>query len=255
MATKTTSLSLARLHNGQLIQFLKGLVTLILRLVPAPSVKLAALIDQLRTKVAQMELVHKQSTDSQLSDAIARFDALRDGILSGLYWLLDAYAANELKPRERAAALLLQNLFKKYGPTPSDVRRLEYNDQTSAINGILKDLRTAPGAADAALLLPAAHFSDDLAAINNDFNDNYLQRTILRSQATSEYTFEDLRNAVPEVYENLLHKLEVELDVAEGAAPWPEVIAAVNAHTEKFRNIIRARGTALEAEAEAQAGA
>ncbi|RYY94405.1 MAG: hypothetical protein EOO11_17935 [Chitinophagaceae bacterium] len=248
MEPKTDLLSLARLNNGQLIEFLKGILAIILRFVPDPSVKLAGAQQEVQRRLARFEVLHKKSSGSDLSDELGEIDALRDQLLGGLFWVCDAFASNPLKPEGQKAARLLHSLLHNWGSL-NDIRNMEYSNQTAAINGILKDFRTKPGAAEAAALVPVAHFTDDLSGLNGRFSEVYLQRSVLASTLDEPVSFDDLRVEVRPHYAALLRRVEHECDAADGAAPWPALIAAINEYTGQFRTVIAHRAKEKKPEA------
>ncbi|RYY96337.1 MAG: hypothetical protein EOO11_13740 [Chitinophagaceae bacterium] len=226
------------LHNGEYISFSEDILDLLDRFTLPTSV--VAACDGVRMYYRDIKAAHVGADESLVNQERRVLDARRDGLYSGLVHLAQAYVSNPVAEK-CAAGRLLADRFSDYGTATEVIEQGDANESAD-INGVLRDLRM-PEFAAAATLIGGDDWIVELTRVQARFEEKSAERNAEqtgRLQA-QPLNIETLREKADLQFRNLFRKINSFHETEEGAAPWPELIAAISTVIANARLIVAAR--------------
>ncbi len=171
-------------------------------------------------------------TKSAFSADIEEADRRRDQLFRGM---ADANlsALNHFKPEVSAAARRLQIVFDTYG----NVAAKPLNEETSALNNLLQDLRT--GYAAEVEQVGLGDWARELLAANAAFED-LVHRRYGETSQRSDLVLKEVRMQVDAAYNAIAERVNA-LMLLEGSPTHKEFIRRLNAVVEKYKNLLAQR--------------
>lgn len=167
---------LAKLQNGEYIQFLNDVLVLVQE---SPLVKedLKTNIKHLSTQVTKLEGVFK-IRGHVLTAKIKEADAKRDQAFIGLKNVVKGYQShNNAELVDQANQIM--HLFRRYG---LNVSTLNYQAETENLKVLIKELNALEAKHAMLTNLGIKTWVEDLNALNESFNELYLERTTSKAK-------------------------------------------------------------------------
>ncbi|RYZ51236.1 MAG: hypothetical protein EOO14_18240 [Chitinophagaceae bacterium] len=155
-------------------------------------------------------------------------------------------ASTAQDPARRRAAQLLLARIGDYG-TISEFTLQPFADESADITSLTRDVRESSELRDAAALIGAADFLDELGRLNTEFERTFLTRSA-QSTGTGP-SLGELRPMADKAYNTLCQKINSYCITEEGAEPWPGIIDRLNSLIAQSRTQLAARRGRAEAAA------
>jgi hypothetical protein len=176
-------------------------------------------------ELASLDFIRK----SEFTKLISEQDHVRDGIYHGLLDSVKA-ATNHFDPQSREAAHRLLDVLEHYG----NIARKTLDEETSAINDLLRELQT-PALAAAVSTLGLNIWLTRLGDENAKFEQLMAQRYTETAEKPST-RMKTARVAVDKYYVAIVHQIE---NLAlTGNTEVENLVKEMNAVIERFRNIL-----------------
>jgi len=168
----------------------------------------------------------KRIVKSAITQQIHAADKARDDIFSALSGLNDVYLKH-YDADIAAASKRLKVIFETYG----NIAKKPINDQTSAINNILQDLRSPKYIGDSRLsgLVP---WMDELEKRNNTF-EILVKERFDEAASKSGIVLRDARHSVDDSYRKICEIINVFI-ILEGAAAYDTFVKTLNVIIQKY---------------------
>jgi hypothetical protein len=187
-------------RNKECIQYFKDVVKLY-KVFDLEELKLADLVTELETCIAKLDEAYTVAKANENTELLEKMDLRRDMAIVGIRLLALAYG-NYFEESYRSAGNTIRSYIDKYG---SQISKLTYIAETTAINGIILDFEKEPKAKEAIAFLKIGQWVDELKLANMDFNDVYMKRnTSIASQP--DQNVRDARLLSYPVFEKLASK-------------------------------------------------
>ncbi|MDB5197545.1 MAG: hypothetical protein JWP88_1916 [Flaviaesturariibacter sp.] len=113
--------------------------------------------------------------------------------------------------------------------------------ETTAITNLLNDWRTKPELVAAVAMQGAGEWLQALETANTSFQTKDMERTAAEAASTLPYTLEQKRAEAGNLYKELLEKISSFYHINDGAEPWLGLVGVINAHIEKYDNLLAQR--------------
>lgn len=235
------SLKIRSLRNAEFLQFFSQLQTILQKAfegtnAPTSFFRLVTALDDL---LLEMNPLFGNDNFAALSNEIADLDAERDGYLTGITRLCEAFLYHPAAEKRKAAELLHHHL-SLYG-TLTELTHQGLAAETASISKLLSQRQNDEAVATAYQLIGAGDWLDALAAANTAFETKYMQRIQAQAAAALPYTLEAKRVETGVVYKQLLEKISSFYTTTEGEEPWLGLVGIINVHIEKYSTLLAQR--------------
>ncbi len=229
------AIKLINLRNAEFIQFIKGVLAIVLSNGPA-ALNVQAQYDAVQAMLATLETLFITEQGSAITTDISALDARRDRAVTGLTLMVNAliYHAN---PDTAKQAETLKKLFEKYG---SGIARENYQAETAIIDNLNADLINKPEMAAAVAALQLADWRKEMEAANTAFDAAYLLRTQQLGAASKDTLFAK-RQETNEVYYKLRNYIDSYYIINEGAEPYSKTVNELNALIDQYNTMMAGR--------------
>ena len=162
------------------------------------------------------------------TDAIAQVDADRDNTFRGIRNLLQA-ALRDFEPHVKEAAERLKIVFDTYGNVP----RLDYDEETTAINNLMQELDARPSDLNATAI---ARWTEELRRLNGELHTLMTARYSEEAQR-SQLQMRKVRKEIDKVYDEIVYLLEAAAALGDSTAYTP-LFNEMNARITRNANIL-----------------
>lgn len=234
-------MGIQRLHNAELIEFLSQLLRIIAESGNLPA-KVAETLATLRSRLAELEAMHKTDPSSLITSELVALDEERDDLYTGLLAFCRSFVwhNNEAIVQQGAA---LVHCIDNYGVS-ADVTRKPYSDESATIQSLLTDL-ARPQLQDAVAGTGAGLWIDALRAANERFRERFLARN--DEDAAKEFlvSIKQKRREVYTAYYECIDTLNAARIMGEQGLD--ALSGKINALTETQRQVIAQRKGRAEA--------
>lgn len=166
------AINLSILRNGEYLQFMKNVESLVSENDPAV-LNVVAQQAALSSSNALLEGLFKTELANQITQELLLLDERRDKAIVGISYIVTGFMYHYDKEKAQAAALLNDNL-KLYGAA---ISKQNYQSETATIASIVTDWETKVALTDAMIFLGLENWKEELKAVNTLFNEKYLVRT------------------------------------------------------------------------------
>lgn len=174
-------INLKALRNSEYLRFMKDLVTIIGENNPA-TLGVQAPYALFSTQVSSLDTLFKLSDASELTEELFKLDTRRDNAIVGIRAVVDGHRYHFDDNYAAAARLLFANL-NLYG---DEISKMNYQAESTTIEGIVNDWENKQELTDAMTLLGLKDWKNELKATNELFIQKYLERTNQYGDATEE---------------------------------------------------------------------
>jgi len=174
----------------------------------------------------------KRIVKSLYTEKIREADKARDEIFSGMAEIAAA-SLKHYAPDVREAAKKLKILFGTYG----NVSAMPLNEQTSAVNNILQDLRGEYSAA--AQTVGITGWADELETRNNTF-ETFVKGRFREAASQNGVAVKAAREEVDAAYDTIVERINA-LVIVEGEGAYAAFIRTLNAVVTKYNAILNGR--------------
>jgi len=175
-----------------------------------------------------LNVIRKNPLTADISTA----DDWRDALGTGLMYMVKG-ATYHYTPAKREAAKRVLVVIENYG----DINRKSYDEQTAAINSMVKDLQT--GYAEDIATLGLEKWVAELAAANKAFED-LMQKRYEAEAEKPQYTMKTAREEVDEAYRAITERIGA-LIIVNGEAPYAGFVNELNERIERYNNAVSRR--------------
>jgi hypothetical protein len=175
-----------------------------------------------------LNVIRKNPLTSDISEA----DDWRDSLGTGLIYTVRG-ATYHYAPAKREAAGRVQIVVENYG----NINRKSYDEQTAAINSMVKDLQT--DYADDIATLGLEKWVTELAAANKNFED-LMQKRYETEAEKPQYTMKTAREEVDEAYRAITERIGA-LIIVNGEEAYAGFVNDLNERIERFNNAVSRR--------------
>ncbi|MDR1198578.1 MAG: DUF6261 family protein [Prevotellaceae bacterium] len=189
-----------------------------------------ALYDEYETLFADEESALDIVRKSELTVEIHEQDSIRDGIFRGMSDAVKS-ALNHFNAEKRAAARKIEVIFANYG----NIAVKTLDQETAAINDILRELRT-PDNAPKVTLLGLGEWVSQLETENDRFDRLMLDRYYETAQRPA-LRMRDTRLKVDTCIRQIFDRIEA-LALVNGADAYEGFMRDMNAVSERYKNIM-----------------
>ncbi|MDR1197734.1 MAG: DUF6261 family protein [Prevotellaceae bacterium] len=222
------SINLHLLKNETHVQFNENINGIFIKYSPQ-TLGIKALYDLYKSafdnETAALDIIRK----SELTAKITEQDNRRDSIYRGFADTVKG-AMNHFDPACAQAAETLYDIFRHYG----NIARKTLDDETAAINDLLREL-SLPTAAQAVTLLGLTSWSNKLAEENTLFAELMTERYVEAAEQTP-FRMKETRIETDRYYHAIVNQLENQW--LTGVTALEAVIGEMNAVIERFKNIL-----------------
>jgi hypothetical protein len=181
----------------------------------------------------QADALLEQIRKSGETAVISALDAERDRIWYGFTEAVRA-AERHFDPERRDDAARIARVVDHYG----NLAARSYSEETAALYNLIQELRAS--AAQPLQQLGLVPWIDELERINGEFQEAVIRRT-RESAAKPEISMGDIRKLTDEAFLRILRRVEALATVNNEAEPYAGFIRTLNAHVERYRNILSRR--------------
>lgn len=234
--------SLSRLRNGEFIQLIDNLLTIIKDRQPGVlkiQNQFSALENSYNSLNENFTVVRK----NDLSKVLAELDEERDQLYQGLKYLIRAHAEYSPDDQQREVAISILNVLDSHG---SRLTKLPYAEQTAAFNDIFDQVRDRQLENAINNTFHAQLFYGPLKTSNDKFDKAYVDR-IKDYGKNSDENVKELRTEVEEALGEVVRFLNA-YAVLEPTEQFIGAVKELDAALDLYFANIEKRSTASEAE-------
>jgi hypothetical protein len=228
-------ITLNSLRNAEFIQFIKGILAIILSNGPA-ALNVQVQYDSVQAMLTALETLFITEQGSAITADISALDARRDRAITGFTLLVNALTYH-FNPDTAKQAETLKKLFEKYG---SGIARENYQAETAIIDNLIADLNNKPEMAAAINALQLNDWQKEMQTANTAFDAAYLLRTQQLGAASKDTLFAK-RQETNEAYYKLRNFIDSFFTINEGAAPYGKTTNELNAHIDQYNTMMAGR--------------
>jgi hypothetical protein len=190
--------SIAKLRQGEIIQLSKNTMYVYQKAETVP-VKLMDRVKQLSDATIHLDSIYKNAQGHKLSSDVKLIDDQRVNILRGIKMFIKAQIKIHTAEEKETAELLL----KSYETHIQSLEKLGMQEKTAIVDALLNDLRTEKALQDAVVTLNMRGLFDKLAAVNQQFDTQYINRAVTKTPNTKSIEKKDtIINAYMVLYED-----------------------------------------------------
>ena len=224
-----------KFRNSEFVQFIKNILSIVSSHDPEV-LNVKNVYDELSALGTQISELYRPETGSDITQEIQELDERRDRAFTGIYRFVDAFSYH-YDPDKKAAAQRLYDAILLFG---GGIARLNYQAETSTIDGILNKFRTESDLAEAVTKLEGlSDWLNELEEANKLFDEAYLRR-VKEEAAKPEVKMADLRKEIIGVYRALLQHLEANA-IVSGSEVYNQVAKEINEVIEKYNRVVESR--------------
>lgn len=228
------SIEMRKLRNAEFIQFVNAIADIIQSNDPVVLLITIQLL-AFKAKVTNLSGLFKNEKSNPLTEDVQLLDVRRDSAVTGITSVVDGYT-NYFQPEKAAAARLLSNSLKLYGP----IARQNYVAETALITEMMNDWENNPELMAALTLLDLVDWKDELKTANNSFNEKWLERN-REYAAVSPETLLQRREETIDAY-NELKKFLVAYAIINSTTPvFQKTINELNSAIKQYNTILEER--------------
>ena len=175
-----------------------------------------------------LNVIRKNPLTSDSSGA----DDWRDALGTGLFYTVKG-AMYHYSAAKREAAKRVLVVIENYG----NINRKSYDEQTAAINSMVKDLQT--GYADDIATLGLEKWVTELASANKAFEE-LMQKRYEAEAEKPQYTMKTAREEVDEAYRTITERIGA-LIIVNGEEAYAGFVNELNERIERYNNAVSRR--------------
>ncbi len=234
------AIDLAKLRNGEFLQFITNFSALVENNTPA-TLNVAAQQTALKVKISEIEPLFKQERASAITQELILLDERRDRAINGLSAVINGFCYHFDVPVNKAANLLATNLLL-FG---AGIAKENFQAETATINGLISDWETKPGLVAALVTLGLTSWKEELKLANTAFDQKFLLRTE-EYGATSPETLQRKREESVGVYYALRKYLDAN-SVLNDSPLYQKTINELNALINQYNTLLNGRNKTVAA--------
>lgn len=222
---------LPRFTNEEHFQFQTGFKGLVEKYTPETldiGAAWAVYVPAYNKEDGTLNVIRKNPLTADISEA----DDRRDALGTGLFYTVKG-ATYHYSAAKREAAGRVQIVVENYG----NINRKSYDEQTAAINSMVKDLQT--GYADDIATLGLEKWVTELAAANKDFEE-LMQRRYEAEAGKPQYTMKTAREEVDDAYRAVTERIGA-LIIVNGEEAYADFVNDLNERIERYNNAVSRR--------------
>lgn len=199
------------------------------------ALKLDGFVNQMVAKNALLVELFEIAKKNENTETIESLDERRDRAIVGIRKVADGFSTYFEANKELAAKLVI-NHIDKYG---SQISKMNYLAETTAINGVVNDLENETDVKAAVTLLGLTAWVGELKQANIDFNAKYLERNADLANQPDQ----NVRDARMQTYPvfNLLMEKTASFYSAFGNQEYKTIIDQMDELTLKFNETVPKR--------------
>ncbi|WP_432673203.1 DUF6261 family protein [Flavobacterium sp. SM2513] len=229
------SINLRQLRNAAYLQFMGLLIQLISDNDPV-KLKIEAKLAQLQAQYDAFSALYLLPRGNKISKEIVALDLRRDNALVGFLAIVNGNTRSFI-PKNKAAALLLDENLRKYG---TEIADLNYQEQSTVITNLVDDWETETELKDALTLLDLDVWKDELDQSNKAFISAYIARTKELAEGSDE-NLRMIRVDFNQTYYTLLKWIESYATVDE-TKTYDTVVRQINMLIEQYNTLLNRGG-------------
>lgn len=237
MAMEPIKIDLTKLRNPEYAHYISGYLRF-LEHNDLALLKVGTEHAALRSIYEQISDVLHQDYSSPISPIIQALDLQRGQILGALYATISGLCGH-YNMAKKTAAIALKDRMYVYG-TARKIRVESRSGRSAIIQNLVDDLQDIPLLSTALTTLDLSDWVAHLAAVNADFNAQYMARTV-EIAAMNPDRIKRLRLDGNEAFYQLREMLMAQGLVAAYAPPFSKAIQEVNALTEQYNATLAQR--------------
>ncbi|TCZ69300.1 DUF6261 family protein [Flaviaesturariibacter aridisoli] len=224
-----------RLHNAELIEFLSLVLQTVAESGALPP-KLAETVAVLRTRLAELEAMHKADPSSLFTGELLLLDEERDDLYTGLLAFCRAFAWHNNEALVGHGAALV-HCIDNYG-TAAEVARMPYSKESATIESLLADL-ARPELHAAITATGAGLWIAPLKAANDRFRERFIDRNDEQQQKEFLLSMKQQRGATAIAYDGFIKTLNAAIIM--GDAGLGELAGKIQLLTESQQHVLAQR--------------
>ncbi|WP_103068055.1 DUF6261 family protein [Aquimarina sediminis] len=227
-------IDLSKLRNDEYIQFIVD-TTKTIRKENAVVELVNKKLTTLEKQKEYLESVFKKQLGSDTTGEIRELDRQRDFSIIGIKKVIEGYTYH-YDPEVKLRAILLSDSISKYDSLIYDQN---YQAETTTIRNLKNDWETDISLGKALQQLHLSDWAEQLDAVNNDFNNKYLERNTELSKA-SEETVTSLRKDADKDYKVLISHISSHA-ILNPTQELTNIVNQINTLIEQYKILIEGR--------------
>ena len=227
-------IDLAKLRNGEFLQFVTNFSTLITNNNPT-LLNVLKQYNDFRVSIADLEQLFKLEHVNAISQQLVVLDERRDKAIAGLRTVIEGYCYH-FDPTIALAAKLLSSDLKLIG---DGILQQNYQSKTVSVNQVISDSESKPELASALIILDLETWKDELKSVNQLFEQKYLERT-LEYGATNSDILKIKKDETILVYDQLRKYLDAN-SVLHSNNNYQKTIKELNTLIEQYNTLLNFR--------------
>jgi hypothetical protein len=242
---KIKRIKLNRLRNEEWFNFFTEFKKFVTQATPE-ALDIEALFTVFVTLYTQADALLEVLRKSSYTSEIVHLDSVRDCTYRGLFEAVQS-ALHHYSEIYLTAAEKIKPVFDHYG----NLSEKSYNEETSGIYNLLKELRGTYAPQVATLALEG--WVDELERNNQAFEAAILARNAEKATKTADVSLLDIRRKASRCYLDILERLEAQI-LLHGEAKYSDFVKTLNANIERYANVLsRRKGGGKKPEASPEA--
>ncbi len=228
------AIDLAKLRNGEFLQFVTNFSTL----VESNNPSILNVIKQhndFKVSITVIEPLFKLERVNAITQQLVLLDERRDKAITGFTKVIEGYCFHYDVSVVQAAKLLAADL-ELFG---AGVAQQNYQAETASVNGIVNDLEQKPELAAALIILGLQEWKSELKSCNQMFDQKYIERTQEYGAANSD-TLKAKRFETMNVYYELRKYLDAN-SVIHDSPDYQKAINELNALIDQYNTVLNGR--------------
>jgi hypothetical protein len=227
-------IDLARLRNGEFLQFVTNFSTLVTNNNPR-SLNVLKQFNDFTALIPVLEQLFKLEHVNAISQQLVVLDERRDKAIIGLRTVIEGYCYHFDPTIAQAAKLLLSDLKL----IDTSVTPQNFQAKTVSVNEVICDTETKPELASALIILDLEAWKNELKSVNQMFEQKFLERTLEYGASNSEL-LKIKRDETIVFYHELKKHLEAN-SVLHGNKAYQKTINEVNLLIEQYNTLLNLR--------------
>ncbi len=232
--------SLAQLRNGEFIQLVDNLLTII-RDRQAGSLKVQDQFTAREDSYDSLTDSYTVNRKNDLSQKLAEIDKKRDLLYLGLKSLIDGHSVYSPNEQHKDLAISILNILKSHG---SELVKMACSEQTAALTDVIDQLKSKELDYHIKHTFHAAVYYDALITANERFDRVYVDR--IKDYGTQDKeNVKELRTVVEDAFNEMVQRINAYI-VLEPSAHFIDASGEINAALELYFNNLKKRSSSTD---------
>jgi hypothetical protein len=231
-----TSIFLQNLRNGEFLQLLRDILSIILKNDP-DNLQIRKAYDFLLNLIDESEKLFKISTSSPITQQMMDLDLRRNNAITGISILINGFGYS-INPVLIENAKILSDHLNRFG---IGIARDNLQSKTTTIRNIVNDYNTKEDLQQSLTVLYLDEWKIEMETSNNAYSVAYVARAEEIGLASPE-KLNARRTALNSAYYSLRDKIDAHFTLTEGSEPYASLTQTINAVITQYNRLLNGRG-------------